>query len=52
VVAKAIVAAARKNKREAYATLGDRIAVAVKSVSPRLIDFGMRRLWLAGRKFD
>jgi hypothetical protein len=52
MVAKAIVRAARKDRREAYATLGDRLAVAVKMVSPRLIDAGMRRLWLAGRKFE
>jgi short-subunit dehydrogenase len=52
MVARAIVGAARRNKRETYVTLGDRLAVAIKSFSPRLVDFGMRRLWLAGRKFD
>ena len=49
-VARKIVRAVREGKREAYVTRGDAAAVMIKNVSPRLIDWGMRRLWLSGRR--
>ena len=49
-VAKTILRAARRDRREAYVSLGDAAAIAIKSISPRLIDWGMRRLWLSGRR--
>jgi short-subunit dehydrogenase len=51
-VAKTIVQAVRKGRREAYVSFGDAAAVMIKSVSPRLIDWGMRRLWLSGRRVE
>jgi short-subunit dehydrogenase len=48
-VGRTIVRAVREGKREAYVTLGDAAAVMLKNLSPRLIDWGMRRLWLSGR---
>jgi hypothetical protein len=33
-----------------YVTAADAAAVMVKNLSPRLIDWGMRRLWLSGRR--
>ena len=47
---RTIVRAVREGKREAYVTRGDAAAVMIKNVSPRLIDWGMRRLWLSGRR--
>ena len=47
---RTIVRAVREGKREAYVTRGDAAAVMVKNLSPRLIDWGMRRLWLSGRR--
>jgi len=44
-VAKVIVKAARRQQREAYVTLGDIVAVVAKNVAPRLVDWGIRRLW-------
>jgi len=49
-VGRAIVRAVREGRREAYVTRGDAAAVMIKNVSPRLIDWGMRRLWLSGRR--
>ena len=49
-VARQIVRAVREGKREAYVTRGDAAAVMIKNLSPRLIDWGMRRLWLSGRR--
>ena len=49
-VGRTIVRAVREGKREAYVTRGDAAAVMVKNVSPRLVDWGMRRLWLSGRR--
>jgi NAD(P)-dependent dehydrogenase (short-subunit alcohol dehydrogenase family) len=49
-VARKIVRAVREGKREAYVTRGDAAAVMIKNLSPRLIDWGMRRLWLSGRR--
>ena len=45
-VAKTIVQAIRGERRESYVAFGDAAAVMIKNVSPRLIDWGMRRLWL------
>ena len=47
---RTIVRAVREGKREAYVTRGDAAAVMIKNVSPRLVDWGMRRLWLSGRR--
>ena len=47
---RTIVRAVREGKREAYVTRGDAAAVMVKNLSPRLVDWGMRRLWLSGRR--
>ncbi len=49
-VAKTIVRAVRRSSREAFVTFGDALAVSVKNVSPRLVDWGIRRLWLRSRK--
>jgi NAD(P)-dependent dehydrogenase (short-subunit alcohol dehydrogenase family) len=49
-VGRTIVRAVRQGKREAYVTRGDAAAVMLKNLSPRLIDWGMRRLWLSGRR--
>jgi short-subunit dehydrogenase len=49
-VGRMILRAVREGKREAYVTRGDAAAVMIKNVSPRLIDWGMRRLWLSGRR--
>lgn len=46
-VAKTILGAVRGGKREAYVSLSDAAAVVLKNFSPRLIDWGMRRLWLS-----
>ncbi len=46
-VGRKIVRAARRGSREAYVTFGDAMAVAIKNVAPRLIDFGIRRLWFS-----
>jgi NAD(P)-dependent dehydrogenase (short-subunit alcohol dehydrogenase family) len=48
-VAKTILAAVRGGKRDTYVTFGDAAAVMIKNFSPRLIDWGMRRLWLSSR---
>lgn len=49
-VARVIVKAARRQQREAYVTLGDVLAVVAKNVAPRLVDWGIRRIWLASRR--
>ncbi len=49
-VARAIVRAARRGSREAFVTFGDAAAVTVKNFSPRLVDWGIRRLWLGSRR--
>jgi short-subunit dehydrogenase len=46
-VAETIVQAVRKRRREAYVSLSDAAAVMIKNLSPRLVDWGMRRLWLS-----
>lgn len=48
-VAKTVLRAAREGRREAYVTFGDAVAVMIKNFSPRLIDWGIRRLWLSSR---
>jgi short-subunit dehydrogenase len=45
-VADAIVRAARRQEREVYITVGDRMAVGLKNISPRMIDWGMRVFYL------
>ena len=49
-VGRVIVRAVREGKREAYVTRGDAAAVMIKNISPQLVDWGMRRLWLSGRR--
>ncbi|MFQ5810655.1 MAG: SDR family NAD(P)-dependent oxidoreductase [Armatimonadota bacterium] len=49
-VAKAIVRAARRSSRESFVTVGDAAAVTVKGLSPRLVDWGIRRLWLSSQR--
>ncbi len=51
-VAKTIVRAVRQGRREAYVSFGDAAAVMIKNVSPRLIDWGMRRLWVSERRVE
>ena len=51
-VAKTIVRAVRQGQRESYVSFSDAAAVMLKNVSPRLIDWGMRRLWLSGRHVE
>jgi NAD(P)-dependent dehydrogenase (short-subunit alcohol dehydrogenase family) len=46
-VAETIVQAVRKRRREAYVSLSDAAAVMIKNLSPRLVDWGMRRIWLS-----
>jgi short-subunit dehydrogenase len=49
-VAKTIVRAVRQGRRESYVSLSDAAGVMIKSFSPRLVDWGMRRLWLSSRR--
>lgn len=49
-VARTIVKVVRRSSREAFVTRGDAFAVTVKNVSPRLVDWGIRRLWLRSRR--
>ena len=49
-VGRKIVAALREGKRETFVTLADAAAVTVKSFAPRLVDWGIRRLWLRSRR--
>ncbi len=44
-VARAIVRSVRGERREAFVTFGDAVAIAVKNVSPRLVDWGVSHLW-------
>lgn len=46
VVGRAIVRAVREEKREVFATLGDTAAWNLKSLAPRLVQWGIKRLWL------
>jgi len=48
-VAEAIVKAAREERAEVYVTWFDRAAVILKGISPRFIDWGMRRFYLRRR---
>ncbi len=48
-VAEAIVKAARDERPEVYVTSFDRLAVALKSIWPRFIDWGMRRFYMRRR---
>jgi len=48
-VAEAIVRAVRDERPEVYVTWFDRLAVTLKGVSPRFIDWGMRRFYLRRR---
>jgi short-subunit dehydrogenase len=45
-VADAIVRAARRQKREVFITVTDRMAVGLKNVSPCVVDWGMRTFYL------
>lgn len=47
--ARAIVRAVRLRSRESYVTFGDAAAVAIRSVAPSLVDWGIRRFWLGSR---
>ncbi len=49
-VAEAIVGAARRPQREVYVTLFDRLAVGLKVVSPRFIDWGLRQVYARARR--
>jgi len=49
-VARTIVKAVRRSSREAFVTRGDAFAVTVKNLSPRLVDWGIRRLWLRSQR--
>jgi len=49
-VAHKIVQAARHGGRDVFVTFGDRAAVALKELSPRLVDWGICRLWLSSRR--
>lgn len=49
-VARTIVQAVRKGRREAYVSLSDAAGVTIKDFSPRLVEWGMRRLWLSSRR--
>ena len=49
-VGRTIVRAVRDGKRDAYVTLGDAAAVMIKNLSSRPTGWGMRRLWLSGRR--
>jgi short-subunit dehydrogenase len=48
-VAEAIVKAARDERPEVYVTWFDRLAVTLKGISPRFIDWGMRRFYMRRR---
>ena len=46
-VARAVVKATRRGRREAYASWGDRVGVLIKEIAPRLADWGVSHLYLA-----
>ncbi len=48
-VAEAIVKAVRDERAEVYVTWFDRAAVTLKGISPRFIDWGMRRFYMRRR---
>jgi short-subunit dehydrogenase len=48
-VAEAIVKAARDERAEVYVTRFNRLAAALKGISPGLIEWGMRRFYVRGR---
>jgi NADP-dependent 3-hydroxy acid dehydrogenase YdfG len=48
-VAEVIVRAARHDRSEVYVTWFDRAAVTLKGLSPRFVDWGMRRFYLQRR---
>jgi len=48
-VAEAILKAARDERPEVYVTWFDRAAVTLKGISPRFIDWGMRRFYMRRR---
>jgi len=48
-VAEAILKAARDERPEVYVTWFDRLAVTLKGISPRFIDWGMRRFYMRRR---
>jgi len=48
-VAEAIVKAARDERAEVYVTRFNRLAAALKGVSPGFIEWGMRRFYVRGR---
>jgi short-subunit dehydrogenase len=49
-VAKTIVQAVRSGRREAYVSMSDAAAIMVKNFAPRLVDWGMERLWLSSHR--
>jgi short-subunit dehydrogenase len=50
VVAQRVVLAARWEQREVFVSLEDVMAVALKNVAPRLVDWGIRQFWLASQR--
>ncbi len=49
-VGRRIVQAVQREERTVYVTMTDRLAVLLKEMAPGLVDWGMRRLWLASRR--
>ena len=49
-VAEAIVKAAGRPQPEVYVTWFDRLAVGLKAVSPRLVDWALRQFHTKGRR--
>ncbi len=50
VVARKLVQGLRQERREVYVTFRDSFGVLVKAFAPRVVDWGVRRLWLGGGK--
>ncbi len=49
-VGRKIVHIARSGSRDGYVTVGDTAAVTLRNFSPRLVDWGVRKLWLGARR--
>ena len=47
-VGRVIVRATRRGQREAFVTFGDAMAMGLKNIAPRIVDWGVRRLWAPG----
>lgn len=50
LVGRKVLEAVERERREVYVTFGDRLAVGLRALLPGLVDWGLRRIWLASRR--